>query len=134
MLVGFTFAAIAAISLLLIQIANRSSALEDALARARDTGEVEPVARALASDAEDDQATEWNEVIDDLWQSYHREEAARLVVEAVDYTDATILQYWMREIMQVEPDIANKVFDEDFLEEHFDPEVASRCGSSGCCP
>jgi hypothetical protein len=133
MLVGFSLVAVFTIALVLIRTVTKSSDLEAALARARETGEVAPLADVIAEMPDDRQPTEWNQALDDLWQSYHREEAAQLVVEAARRSDATILQYWMQQVVQVEPRIADAVFTDNFLETHFDPEVASRCGSSGCC-
>jgi len=123
-----------AVLLFLGRAAFESSQLDSALSRAQSTGELDAVVAAVGAAPEEKRPTKWDYAIGELWQAYERETAARLVVEAAERSDATILQYWIQQILQVEPRIADDVFTEAFLADHYDPEVASRCGKSGCCP
>lgn len=123
----------AIIALFLVRIARQSSRLSDALQQAQQSGDLQPVVRAVESAPEDDRPTQWDQAIGALWQAYARREAAQLVVEAAERSEATILQYWIQQVLQVEPDIASEVFTDEFLQRHFKPEVAARCGKSGCC-
>lgn len=123
-----------AVLLFLGRMAFETSQLEDALAEARSSGDLEGLVEAVEAAPADKRPTKWDYALDQLWNAYERETAAELVVEAAPRSDATILQYWIQEVLQVEPKIADRVFSEEFLERHFDPEVASRCGKSGCCP
>ena len=99
---------------------------------ARETGKLDLLIEAIESRPESEQATRWDRAIDSLWNSYAREEAARLTMEAAKRCESDALQYWMRQVLEVEPEIASEVFTPEFLNEHFDPEIAAKCGK-GCC-
>jgi hypothetical protein len=95
-------------------------------------GDVAPIVASIESGS-GDSATRWDHAISELWSTYHRETAALLVVEAAHRSDDDIVQYWIAQVIQVEPDIARVTFTQEFLTEHFRPDVASRCGRKGCC-
>lgn len=115
------------------RLAFDGSQLESALSEAHSSGELDGVVEAVQAAPADKRPTKWDHAIDQLWQAYNRETAAELVVEAAERSDATILQYWIQQVLEVEPRIADEVFSEEFLADHYDPAVASRCGKSGCC-
>lgn len=115
------------------RIALESSNLESAIDDALDGDDVEPIVDAVTAAPEDKQPTHWDYALGQLWQAYAREQAAELVMRAAEESDATILQYWIQQVIQVEPAIARDVFTDAFLAEHFEPDVAARCGKSGCC-
>ena len=121
------------IALFLGRTATETSRVSEAIAQTRQTGEVDGLVAVVEAHPPDKQATKWDHVIGELWQAYARREAARLVVEAAERSEATILQYWIRQVLEVEPDIAEEVFSDAFLEEHFRPDVAARCGKSCGC-
>lgn len=104
---------------------------KSAMAAAR-AGDVVPIIAAIEAGS-GDRATRWDAAISDLWSTYHRETAALLVVEAAHRTDDDIVHYWIAQVLQVEPDIAGVTFTQEFLMEHFRPDIASRCGRKGCC-
>lgn len=122
-----------AVLALLAKTALRASGVAAGTAHARKTGELSAVISAIETTPFAEQATQWDQAIGELWQSYAREEAARLVIEAADRSDADIIQYWIRQVLEVEPEIASTHFTQEFLDEHFQPEVAAKCGRSGCC-
>ncbi len=95
-------------------------------------GEVTPLVNFIAALPPEEQATRWDQAINNLWQAYERETAAKLVVEAVQKSEADILQYWLRQIMEVEPEIAQEIFTQDFLLAFFNPDTAKRCGKASC--
>lgn len=99
---------------------------------ARETGKIELLVEAIEARPESEQATHWDHAIDSLWNSYAREEAARLTMEAAPRCDSDAIQYWMRQVLEVEPEIASNVFTPEFLDEFFKPEIAAQCGK-GCC-
>src|SRR5690606_21977740 len=105
--------------------------LGPALDRAHRTGDIVPLVAVIAA-TNTDQATLWHQSINSLWQSYARETAARLIVEAASRTDAPIVQYWVSRVLEVEPEIAEDHFPPEFLAELFRPEVAKSCGPCGC--
>lgn len=111
----------------------RTSSVSAGTAHARKTGELDLLIEAIETTPYQEQATQWDQAIGELWQAYAREEAAKLVVEAAKRSDADIIQYWIRRVIEVEPEIASERFSEEFMEEYFRPEIASKCGRSSCC-
>jgi len=87
---------------------------------------------ALSEMPEAARPTAFNQAVRDLWETYHRELAARLIRDGAGWlSGATIVQYWIRQVLEVEPDVANDTFDADFLTAFYNPEVAARCGKFG---
>lgn len=80
----------------------------------------------------DDEGTAWDQAIGKLWQDYHRETGAQLVVEGAQRSDAPVIQYWIKRFLEVEPLIAEHHFTEEFLDEFYRPDVAASCGRCGC--
>lgn len=80
----------------------------------------------------DGEGTAWDQAIGKLWQDYHRETGAQLVVEGAQRCDAPVIQYWIQRFLEVEPLIAEHHFTEEFLDEFYRPEVAASCGRCGC--
>ena len=111
----------------------RAGGLRGALAQARRTGDLTGVVLAVERVAEAERPTKWDAAINDLWQTYEREAAARLITEAAQRTNADIVHYWIAQVLQVEPEIAATVFTQEFLDAHFDPDAAARCGRCGSC-
>ena len=96
------------------------------------TGELGPLLESIESSV-GDRATTWDKHISTLWNAYERETAAKLVVEGARSCDADILQYWIRQVIEVEPEIATETFTPEFLEACFNADAANRCGRKGCC-
>lgn len=111
----------------------RGTELDRALKHARRTGEVDELARMISASASAGQATRWDHAIGSLWRAYARQPATLLVVQAAANSEADIVQYWIGQILQVEPELAQQHFSEEFLAQHFRPDIASRCGRKGCC-
>lgn len=116
------------------RMALDNSSVDSALAETKKTGDPMPVVEAITAVDEERRPTKWDYAINRLWQAYARETAAAVIVAAAERSEATILQYWIQQVLQVEPEIAETTFSEEFLETHYRPEVAARCGKSGCCP
>ncbi|MFB6264685.1 MAG: hypothetical protein ABEL76_13835 [Bradymonadaceae bacterium] len=123
----------AAFVVFLARTASRGASMADAVERVRESGEPDPIVEFVQSQPEQKRPTHWDDALGRLWQKYDRIEAARVVVAAARRSDASILQFWIRKVLEVEPAIAEKIFTQTFLDEHYDPDVAARCGSSGCC-
>jgi hypothetical protein len=103
-------------------------ALETAL---RDKN-LDELGRALEGVSPAKQANAYNRVIRRLWDAYEREMAAALVRKLAEARpDERIAQYWLDQVQRVEPELSRKMFEAGFLEQHFRPEVAQRCGSFG---
>jgi hypothetical protein len=118
---------------LLAKSAMRTSGVAVGTTQARESGELGTLIEAIETTPFAEQATQWDQAIGELWQSYARDEAARLVVEAAKRNDADVIQYWIKQVIEVEPEIASEHFDEEFMAEYFQPEVAAKCGRGGCC-
>ena len=96
---------------------------------AAQTGELRRLIQYI--EEQSDPSTKWDQAIGALWNTYHRELAAQLVVEGAQRNDATVFQFWMKRIIEVEPEVASAHFTEAFLLAHFQPELAATCGK-GC--
>lgn len=133
MLIGFGVVTAFAVVLFLLSRAGQDANLSSAIDQTRRTGAPEPIVEFVADQPEDRRPTHWDNALKQLWDSYNRTEAARVVMAAARRSDASILQYWIQQVLDVEPRIAEEVFTESFLRAHYRPDVASRCGKSGCC-
>jgi hypothetical protein len=99
-------------------------------ARGQDPG---PVLRAAAALPVGRRSAFFHAAIGELWASWNRPLAARLVREyAILCPDEKLCQYWLQQVLQVEPVVAREAFDPDFLTAVYRPEVAKSCcqGSS----
>ena len=110
----------------------RPNAKKRALARARHTGELGPLIDWVEQRPLVAQADAWDQLMLGLWQRYERGLAAALIMAAAPRSDAKIVQYWIGQVISIEPEIAQEVFTQAFLAEHFRPEVAAACGKCGC--
>lgn len=106
-------------------------ALVPATLRSRDLA---PLQSALAKASPGAQPTEYDRVLKRLWDTYERELAAQLARDfATRRKDAPVSQYWLRKLMEHEPGIASRVFDDEFLARYYDASVAAGCGKCGSC-
>lgn len=110
---------------------TRGHSIKRGMRAARATGDLAPLTEALKAQP-DESGTHWDQAIGALWQAYAREAAAGLVVVAAQHSQAKIVQYWIKQVIEIEPEIAKEVFTPQFLMAHFDPSVASQCGRCGC--
>jgi len=113
--------------------AVRPGGLRRGMRLARRTGDITAVVAAIEKMSPETRETHWDHAINALWQVYDREAAAALVVEAAKRCDAGIIHYWVQQVLQVEPEIAQETFTLEFLEAHFDPAAAASCGRCGSC-
>lgn len=71
----------------------------------------------------------YQRVIKQLWEGWQRPLAVLLVREyARHHSDEKICQFWLKQVLEVEPDEAQRAFDDTFLKAHYQPEVANTCG------
>ncbi len=123
----------AAIGLVVLFRVLSPSRLKAAMNKARKTGEVAGIVAAVEEEPEKKHPNLWDQTIGTLWQEYHREAALALMVAAALRSEAPIVQYWLKRAMEVEPQLAEETFSQEFLADHFRPDVAARCGRTGCC-
>ena len=107
--------------------------LQAAMKQARKTGEVAGIVAAIEEAPEKKHPNLWDQTIGTLWQEYHREAALTLMMAAAIRSEAPIVQYWLKRALEVEPELAQEIFTEDFLSDYFRPDVAAKCGRVGCC-
>ena len=70
----------------------------------------------------------YNRAIRRLWDKYHRPLAVDLVKElASNHTDVPIAQYWLKQVITVEPALAKRKLNRKFLRAHYQPEIAAKC-------
>ena len=103
-----------------------------ALKVVRANGNVGALVTVIEGAPEAKQATMWDQAIGTLWREYRREEAFELMKEGAMRSEAPIVQYWLQNAMEVEPEMAALSFDAEFLESYFRPSVAAKCGRCGC--
>lgn len=113
----------------------RPVSLQSLLKQAQRSGDLAPLVAFIELREDTERPTLWDQAIGQLWRRYERELATLLIVEAGMRCDADIVQYWIRQAMEVEPEIAVATFTPEFLSTCFDTQVAARvgrCGSCGC--
>ena len=100
--------------------------------RAMSSGDTQPLLSALLDRPENQQPNLFHRAINLLWCSHNRELALELIeVLASRHKEEKIAQYWLGQSLSVEPALTRSRMSETFIESHFRPEVAARCGSSG---
>jgi len=118
-------AALVAVLLIAVLWPSRRARL---IARARKTRDIAPLVALLDATTASQRATAYNTVVKQVWDAYDRPLAAELVrAMARVERDAFITQYWIRQILEVEPELAEQSFDEDFLHSYYQPAIAAQC-------
>lgn len=70
----------------------------------------------------------YNRAIRRLWDRYHRSLAVELVKElARKHAEIPIAQYWLKQVITVEPNLARSKFNKKFLHTYYQPEIAAKC-------
>jgi hypothetical protein len=122
---GLLLVAFAAFRLLVPPLGS----LADRAVRTKDLG---PLIAAIQRKNETVQPTAYNHAIRRLWDAYHREQAIELIRElARNYGTVRIAQYWLQQVQQVEPKLAQEKLGKDFLATYYVPELAAQCGPAG---
>lgn len=128
---GFGLAIGVAIVIILF-IYFRPDAVSKATAQARSSRDLSPLIALLESVPENRRATCYDQAVKQLWSAYERPLAAQLVRAMAPKTSADkISQYWIRQVLEVEPELARETFDDSFLSSFYVPEVAAQCGKVG---
>lgn len=118
--------------IILLMMNIKGNTLGKAIKEARKTHDVAPVIAAIDEDKTADVPTTYNSIIKSMWESYDRETATDLIKALLERNDtAPISQYWLKTVMDVEPDIARKKLGESFINAHYNEGIASKCGGCG---
>lgn len=87
---------------------------------------------AIDADKTSDIPTEYNSYIKTLWDAYDRETATKLIQALLERNDtAPISQFWLKTLLDVEPELARTMLGEPFIMAHYKEGIAAKCGS-GC--
>ena len=115
-----------------VAMAFRRDPLTRAVETAISTADVKPVAEHVDGVPLASRHTAFDQAMRNLWERYERGLAARLArATAKPIATALVTQYWIKQILEVEPDVGREVFDDGFLEEVYHPDIAARCGRFG---
>ncbi len=124
--------AVGVIFLVLLLFQLGASSLTKQVDHAAKTNNLVSVLGLIRKKSLDAQPAAYNTAIRRLWDQYHRPLAIELVKElARDHKDAPITQYWLNQVLTVEPAMAKSLLSAEFVEAHFRPEVAAKCGPVG---
>ncbi len=107
--------------------------LSRGLKEARTSGEIAGLVSAIEEAKQKRHPNMWDQAIARLWEEYQRETAIDVIVAAARRCDAPVIQFWIKKAMEVEPELADEKFSDEFLETYFKPAVAARCGRVSCC-
>lgn len=100
--------------------------------RAISSRDLEPVVELVSQEPDATRPTAFDQATRTLWDAYERTLAAKFIYKAADAVpSATILQYWIKQLLDVEPDIAAAELDDTFLSRLYHPELAAKCGKKG---
>jgi hypothetical protein len=88
--------------------------------------------QAIKKRSKNSRPTLYNHAVRRMWDSYQRPMAIDLVKSlAENFPDSNITQYWIKQILSVEPGMAKESFSKEFLSHYYKPEVAAQCGQVG---
>lgn len=106
--------------------------LDKAAAEAARRGDIDILIQAINRRGIYSRPAAYHHALRYLWHNYQRPLAAKLAHHlASNHVESAIAQYWIKEILSIEPQIARKVFDKKFLQTYYHPEVAAQCGPAG---
>lgn len=111
---------------------SMSPSLAGPIALAREQGDITPVVEVIERMRPGARPAAYNHAIRQIWDAYERPLAIELVkVLAEKHGSALIAQYWLKQVLQVEPHLARQHITQDFIKAHYQPEVAAHCGPVG---
>ena len=106
----------------------RSSAAVKAAKKAANAEDLAPLLQALDGVGEAGRSAFFQRAIGWLWDNWQRPLAVKLIREfGQRYSDQKICQFWLRQVLEVEPLLAQQHLDESFMKSFYHPEVAKTC-------
>lgn len=116
----------------IIAIKASTPKVAKAVAEAMEEGDIAPIVAAIEELRPSSRTAAYNHAIRQLWDGYERGLAITLVMELAErHKDSLIAQYWIKNVMQVEPKLASERFSKEFLKSNYRPELAAQCGPVG---
>jgi hypothetical protein len=93
------------------------------------TGDIAPIVEAAEPLPQRQRSLFFQDAISLLWNNWQRRMAAQVVREfAARHYQEKIAQFWLRQVLEVEPETAGEILDEKFLSNYYQPSVAATCG------
>jgi hypothetical protein len=106
--------------------------LAGVIAKARKEQDITPIVEKVSTFRVAAQPAAYNHCIRAIWDAYDRELAIELIkVLAKEHSNSLIAQYWLKQLLQVEPALAKARLEEDFLQRYYQPKLAAQCGPVG---
>jgi hypothetical protein len=111
---------------------RRGPSVHGLLRRAKTPEDLDPVIAQAAGMAVAARSLFYQRAIGELWAEFRRDLAIHLIrAFGASHADEKIAQYWMKQAIEVEPALARKAMDQDFIDAHYRPSVAKQCGLTG---
>jgi len=105
--------------------------IQSALDRAVEAEDIVSLVETIKKESAPRRSLLFQQSISFLWENWQRPLAVKLVKEfAREHSGEKICQYWLKQVLEVEPRVAGRELDKKFLEVHFRPDVASCCGKT----
>jgi hypothetical protein len=102
------------------------------LRRAKTTEDLDAVIEQASGLAPPTRSLFYQRAIGDLWGQYRRDLAIHMIrAFGAAHDDEKIAQYWLKQAIEVEPALAQKAMEKDYLSAHYRPSVAKQCGLTG---
>jgi hypothetical protein len=101
------------------------------VSQAVESGDAAPLLAAAEALSPPRRSLFFQEAIATLWEGFNRPLAIQLIKEfGRRHYAEKICQFWMKQALEVEPALAGKVLDREFLDNYYQPEVAACCGKT----
>lgn len=106
--------------------------LSGVINEAKEKNDITPIVEAVDQLKPSAQPAAYNHAIRRIWDDYERPLAITLVKELARKHHSTLIaQYWLKQVMQVEPQMAREQIDKEFFEKYYQAELAAQCGPVG---
>jgi len=116
----------------LLWMMNQGVSVARAVSEAVAAKDIAPITETAKNLPEQQRSQFFQEATTQLWDGWHRDLAAKVAKEfVIQHPEERICQYWLHKVMEVEPETAGEILDEDFLKNYYLPEVGAACGVKG---
>ena len=104
------------------------SSLMKALEEATSRNDVTPLLEAAEQLSPTQRSVFFQQAVLHLWNNWHRPMAISLIEHFTrKHPDEKIVQYWLKQAMEIEPQLARESYDDRFLKNYYRPEIAKEC-------
>ncbi len=115
--------------LVLWWLLGRGPSLLGVIKEAETQHDIQPIMEAVAQLPGRRRSFFFQRSIEILWHKWERELATHLIIQyATLHPDEKLSQYWIQQVLELEPKTAKRAFSTSFLDTYYQPDVASACG------